>query len=82
MQTDREIIVNPSLLFQTLDSRLYLALERPHLECGSIVLSSQLIGEMRLMENVQRRATKLKILDLHSLKYRHRRNNMILNGVV
>ena len=69
---------------------LYKALVRPHLEYGQSIWSPFLTNEQRLIEKVQRRATKLlpgiknlpyakrlKILNLPSLNYRRIRGDMI-----
>ena len=69
---------------------LYRALIRPHLEYGQAIWSPQFVRQSKLIENVQRRATKLipnlknlpyserlKILKLPTLKYRRLRGDMI-----
>ena len=69
---------------------LYNALIRPHLEYGQIIWSPQFIRQSKLIENVQRRATKLvpnlknltyserlKKLNIPTLKYRRIRGDMI-----
>ena len=69
---------------------LYKALIRPHLEYATVVWSPFLKKDIFLIENVQRRATKivrsirnlsyeerLKHLGLPTLKYRRERNDMI-----
>ena len=69
---------------------LYKALIRPHLEYGQIIWSPQFIRQSKLLENVQRRATKLvpnlkkityserlKKLNIPTLKYRRIRGDMI-----
>ena len=80
--------------FQFIDkgifNKLYKALVRPHLEYGQIIWSPHLIRQSKLIENVQRRATKmvesitnlsyeqrLKALKLPSLKYRRIRGDLI-----
>ena len=70
--------------------QLYKALVRPHLEYGQIIWYPHLIRQSQLIENVQRRATKivqgidhlsytdrLKYLKLPSLKYRRLRGDLI-----
>ena len=70
--------------------QLYKALIRPHLEYAQIIWSPQFIRQSKLIENVQRRATKLvpnlknltyserlKKLNLPTLKYRRIRGDMI-----
>ena len=70
--------------------KLYKALVRPHLEYGQAIWSPQLLRQSRLIENVQRRATKLIpslsnlsyedrliALKLPSLKYRRLRGDML-----
>ena len=69
---------------------LYVSLVRPHLEFGNAVWSPRLIKDKNLIENVQRRATKLvpdfkdipyeerlKRLKLPSMCYRRSRGDMI-----
>ena len=69
---------------------LYKALIRPHLEYGQIIWSPQFKRQSRIIENVQRRATKLlpnlknlpyeerlKKLNLPTLKYRRLRGDLI-----
>lgn len=69
---------------------LYKALVRPHLEYGASIWNPHKIQDINLLENVQRRATKLipgmkdtayeermKKLKLPSLKYRRDRGDMI-----
>ena len=69
---------------------LYKALIRPHLEYGQIIWSPQYVRQSKLIENVQRRATKLipnlkdlpyeerlRRLNLPTLKYRRLRGDMI-----
>ena len=70
--------------------KLYKALIRPHLEYGQIIWSPQYKRQSKLLENVQRRATKiipnlknlpyeerLKQLKLPTLKYRRLRGDLI-----
>ena len=70
--------------------QLYKALVRPHLEYGQLIWYPRLIRQSKLLENVQRRATKLVpdiknlsyeerliALKLPSLKYRRLRGDMI-----
>ena len=70
---------------------LYKSLVRPHLEYRNSIWSPYMVKDIRLMESVQRRATKivptlsllpyeerLKLLDLPTLKYRRRRGDMII----
>ena len=70
--------------------RLYTSLVRPHIEYAQAVWSPYLEKYIKMLENVQIRATKLvdgigdldyterlKKLDLPSLKYRRRRGDMI-----
>ena len=47
---------------------LYRALIRPHLEYGQAIWSPQFVRQSKLIENVQRRATKL-IPNLKNLSY-------------
>ena len=70
---------------------LYKGLVRPHLEYGNAIWGPFLLGDIRKVEAVQRRATKLipnlqdkpyqdrlKALELPSLVYRRMRGDMIL----
>ncbi len=70
--------------------KLFIALVRPHLEFSNVAWSPKLLKDKRLIEAVQRRATKmipaledcsyeerLKILDMPSLMYRRARGDMI-----
>ena len=70
--------------------KLYKALVRPHLEYGQSVWSPHLVRQSVLIENVQRRASKLvkklsnlsyderlRSLKLPSLKYRRLRGDLI-----
>ena len=63
---------------------------RPHLEYGNIVWGPHLKGDMKAIERVQKRATRmipalkvlryterLKALDLPSLEYQRKRGDMI-----
>ena len=69
---------------------LYKAFVRPHLEYASVVWNPYLIRQSKMIENVQRRATRLltecknmsyeerlKFLQLHSLKGRRVRGDLI-----
>ena len=71
-------------------STLYKAMVRPHLEYGNTIWGPFSKGDMKSVESVQRRATKiinglrnksyeerLTLLKLPSLRYRRRRGNMI-----
>ena len=70
--------------------KLYKALIRPHLEYGQIIWSPKFKRQSKIIENVQRRATKiipnlkhlpyderLKILKLPTLKFRRLRGDLI-----
>jgi hypothetical protein len=70
--------------------KLYVALERPHLEYAQSAWSPQYEGDIQLLEGVQRRATKLvpslknleyearlRKLKLPTLRYRRLRGDMI-----
>ena len=70
---------------------LYKSLVRPLLETAGAIWSPNLIKQVKMLENVQRRATKLvqtikdesygnrlRALDLPSLEYRRKRGDMIL----
>ena len=70
---------------------LYKSLVRPHLEYCNSIWSPYMLKDIKLIENVQRRATKivptlsllpykeiLKLLALPTLKYRGRRGDMII----
>jgi len=80
--------------FQHLDIEtmrsLYTSLVRPHLEYANVVWSPRLIKDIKLIENVQRRATKiipgmkdkdyaarLKEFKIPSMNYRRERGDMI-----
>ena len=80
--------------FCILDTRtlplLYKSLVRPHLEYGNVIWGPHFIGDQKLIEKVQKRATKLiqsirhlpydqrlQILKLPSLTYRRRRGDML-----
>jgi len=69
---------------------LYRALVRPHVEYANSIWSPYKKGDIEAIEKVQKRATKLVIsfkklpykerllqLNLHTLKYRRLRGNMI-----
>ena len=69
---------------------LYKAMVRPHLEYGNAIWGPCYLGDLRLVEGVQRRATKLiprlhelpyeerlKELKLPSMEYRRKRGDMI-----
>jgi hypothetical protein len=69
---------------------LYRSLVRPHLEYGNVIWSPKYNKDIQLIENVQRRATKLvpglkdlpyeerlKILQIPSMVYRRARGDMI-----
>ena len=70
--------------------KLYKALIRPHLEYGQIIWSQKFKRQSKIIENVQRRATKiipdlkhlpyeerLRILKLPTLKFRRLRGGLI-----
>ena len=70
--------------------KLYKALIRPHLEYGQIIWSQKFKRQSKIIENVQRRATKiipdlkhlpyeerLRILKLPTLKFRRLRGDLI-----
>ena len=70
---------------------LYKSLVRPHLEYCDYIWSPYMVKDIKLIESVQRGATKivptlpllpyeerLKLLDLPTLKYRRRRGDMII----
>ena len=80
--------------YQTRDtftmSTLYKSMVRPHLEYGNLIWGPFYEGDKKLVESVQRRATKLipelrertyeerlQALDLPSLEYRRNRGDMI-----
>ena len=82
---------NFSFIDNCIFNHLYKALVRPHLEYGQAVWSPRLIRQSKVIENVQRRATKLvptikhlsyedrlRELNLPSMKYRRLRGDMIL----
>ena len=69
---------------------LYKSMVRPHLEYGNAIWGPCYVGDLKAVEGVQRRATKmisevrdlcyedrLKALDLPSMEYRRRRGDMI-----
>ena len=69
---------------------LYKSLVRPHLEYGNVIWGPHYAGDKKMIESVQRRATKmvsglhdtpyqkrLKLLNLPSLDYRRSRGDMI-----
>ena len=71
-------------------STLYKSMVRPHLEYGNLIWGPFYEGDKKLVESVQRRATKLipelrektyeerlQALDLPSLEYRRNRGDMI-----
>ena len=79
-----------SYLDNKLFKRLYTTFVRPHLEYAQAVWSPHLIKHINMIENVQKRATKLvdglhgldypkrmKKLDLPTLSYRRARGDMI-----
>ena len=82
-------------LFASLDEvilpLLFTSIVRPHLEYGNIIWGPHFIGDMKAVERVQKRATKmipnlhnlsyrerLEILNLSSLYHRRRRGDMIM----
>ena len=69
---------------------LYTSMVRPHLEYGNVIWGPHFKGDMKSVERVQKRATKLipklrnlsyrerlQILDLPSLEHRRRRGDMM-----
>ena len=79
-----------ALLDTTTLPLLFKSLVRPHLEYGNVIWGPHYIEDMKMIERVQRRATKtipclknlsyeerLRILKLPSLVYRRRRGDMI-----
>ena len=85
------IMRNFSFINKDIFNKLYKSLVRPHLEYGQEIWSPYLIRQSKLIENVQRRATKLipnikhlkyeerlSYLNLPTLKYRRLRGDMIL----
>ena len=56
---------------------LYKAMVRPHLEYGNAIWGPCYVGDLRLVEGVQRRATKL-IPRLHNLPYEERLSELKL----
>lgn len=70
---------------------LFKSMVRPHLEYGNVIWGPHFIGDMKAVERVQKRATKmipklcnlpyktrLETLNLPSLEYRRRRGDMIM----
>ena len=70
---------------------LYMSMVRPHLEYGNIIWGPHFKQDMKAIERVQKRATRmiptlkdrryterLKALDLPSLEYRRKRGDMIM----
>ena len=70
---------------------LYVTLVRPHLECASEIWNPHVIGDIHVLEKVQKHITKLvpdlrqliysdrlAALNLPSLLYRQRRMDMII----
>ena len=58
--------------------QLYKTLIRPHLEYGSVIWSPYLKKDIYLLENVQRRATKL-VKEVKDLPYQDRMKNLGLS---
>ena len=82
--------------FVTLDEDilplLFTSMVRPHLEHGNIIWGPHFVGDIKAVERVQKRATRmipslknlsyrkrLEILNLPSLSYRRKRGSMIMN---
>ena len=59
---------------------LFVALERPHLEFGNVVWSPRQEKDKKLVEGVQRRATKI-IHVLKDLMYKQRLEKMKIPGI-
>ena len=57
--------------------RLYIALVRPHLEFSNVVWSPRYVKDKKLLEGVQRRATKL-VPELKELSYENRLHKLNL----
>ena len=81
--------------FATLDEDilplLFTSMVRPHLEYGNIIWGPHFVGDIKAVERVQKRATRmipslknlsyrkrLEILNLPSLSYRRKRGSMIM----
>ena len=60
---------------------VFIVLVRPHLEFANVVWSPRLIKDTKLIEGVQRRATKL-VNDLQTLSYEERLRNIDLPSLV
>ena len=80
-----------AIKYKILLPSLYISMVRPHLEYGNNAWGPHFKGDMKAIERVQKRATKmipplkelryterLQVLDLHSLEYRRKRSDMIM----